>query len=53
MHAPELVITVNEYRDRRERVLAALESASAVVFAGNEVPSDSLQWRWTTDRHFW
>ena len=52
MDATDLAITVDEYRDRRERVLAALEGASAVVFAGNEVSSDSLQWRWRADPHF-
>ena len=53
MGTPELSISIDEYRQRREQVLQALEGAAAVVFAGNEVPSDSLQGRWKTDRLFW
>jgi Xaa-Pro aminopeptidase len=48
-----MTISVEEYRERRERVLQALEGAPAVVFAGTEISSDSLQGRWKTDRLFW
>ncbi len=46
-------ITVWEYRERRDRVLRALEGAAAVVFAGTETSSDSARGRWKTDRSFW
>jgi Xaa-Pro aminopeptidase len=53
MEARGPTISVDEYRERRERVLQALEGAAAVVFAGSETQSDSFQGRWTTDRLFW
>lgn len=49
----DTAISLEEYRERRERVLASLDGAAAVVLAGPEVASDSLQWRWRTDRLFW
>jgi len=53
MEARDITITHEEYRERRERVLAALDGAAAVVSAGAAVAPDSLQWRWRTDRLFW
>ncbi|OFW61639.1 MAG: hypothetical protein A2133_04645 [Actinobacteria bacterium RBG_16_64_13] len=53
MEACAPTISVDEYRQRRQRVLHALEGAAAVVFAGTEVASDSLRSRWKTDRFFW
>ena len=53
METPGLAIGVDEHRERRERVLTALNGAVAVVFAGNEVASANIEWRWKTDRNFW
>lgn len=53
MEPQDLIISLDEYRERRERLLDALEGAAAVVLAGSEIASDSLQWRWRTDRLFW
>ena len=47
------MISVEEHRQRRETLLQALDGAVAVVFAGTETGSDSLQGRWRTDRLFW
>jgi len=47
------LIAITEYAKRREDVLAALDGAAAVVFAGTETSSDSLRGRWKTDRLFW
>lgn len=44
---------MEEYRQRRETLLQALDGAAAAVFAGTEVGSDSLQGRWKSDRSFW
>jgi Xaa-Pro aminopeptidase len=53
MNTSAVSIGVNEYHERRERALVALNGAAAVVFAGNEVASGNVQGRWRTDRHFW
>ncbi|HEY5529257.1 MAG TPA: Xaa-Pro peptidase family protein [Thermoleophilia bacterium] len=53
MDTPGLPISVNEYARRRDRVLEALDGAAAVVLAGTETSSPSLQARWKTDRMFW
>lgn len=53
MERQALTISLDEYRERRRRVLESLEGAAAVVLAGAETVSDSLQWRWRTDRLFW
>jgi len=53
MDTSGLSIGSDEYRERRERVLAALKGAAAVIFAGNEVAADNLEWRWRTNRYFW
>lgn len=48
-----LPITLEEYAARRSRVLEALAGAAAIVLAGEEVSTPSLQGRWKTDRMFW
>jgi len=53
MEPQALTISLDEYRERRRRVLESLEGAAAVVLAGAEIASDSRQWRWRTDRLFW
>jgi Xaa-Pro aminopeptidase len=53
METADLLITVDEYRARRAAVLAGLDGSAAVVFAGTEIASDNLQWRWKSDRFFW
>jgi Xaa-Pro aminopeptidase len=53
MEARATTISVDEYRERRERVLQALEGAAAVVFAGTDTSADSLQGRWKSDRFFY
>lgn len=46
-------ISIEEYRERRRRVLEELEGAAAVVFAGTDPGSDYPLGRWRTDRSFW
>lgn len=53
MTTSQPIISLDEYAGRRERVLESLESAAAVVLAGDEVYVPSLQGRWKTDRMFW
>jgi len=53
MEKEGLSISTDEYRQRRERVLEALDGAAAVVFAGTETSSGTLPGRWKTDRHFY
>lgn len=48
----DFTIPLEEYRERRERVLEALADAAAVVLAGSETPSGSPARRWKTDRFF-
>lgn len=50
---PGLLISLDEYRRRREQVLAALDGAAAVVFAGSDPCLGSQLVRWRTDRLFW
>ncbi len=52
MSDADLVITVEEFAARRAAVLEALDGAAAVVLAGDELSSPSLQWRWTADPMF-
>jgi len=52
MELPRLAISAAEYAERRAAVLAALDGAAAVVFAGTESPSPPAG-RWKTDRLFW
>ncbi len=47
---PPADVTVDEYRDRRERVLKALKGSAAVVHAGDGGPP--LIGRWQAHRHF-
>lgn len=49
----ELFIPVEEYRHRREQVLAALDGAAAVVFAGSKPCPGFQHARGRTDRLFW
>ncbi len=53
MEAGVPTISVDEYRERRERVLTALGEAAAVVFAGTDPGSDYPVGRWKSDRSFW
>jgi Xaa-Pro aminopeptidase len=53
MEADVPTITVEEYRDRRRRVLDALDGAAAVVLAGTDPGSDYPVGRWRSDRSFW
>ena len=48
--APVADITIDEYRDRRERLLKMLKGSAAVVFAGDGSPP--LVGRWQPHRHF-
>jgi Xaa-Pro aminopeptidase len=43
-------VSLDEYRDRRARVLKALDGAAGVIFAGDGVGPDIGRWR--ADRHF-
>ncbi len=53
METGTLIIATEEYQERRERVLDALDGAAGVVFAGAETPSSYPCGRWKTDRFFW
>ncbi|NLO27387.1 MAG: aminopeptidase P family protein [Actinobacteria bacterium] len=53
MEARTDTISVEERRRRRRTLLETLDGAVAVVFAGAETGSASLQGRWKTDRLFW
>jgi Xaa-Pro aminopeptidase len=46
-------ISIDEYQERRRRVLDALDGAAAVVFAGTDPGSDYPLGRWKTARSFW
>ena len=53
MNTETFSISIDEYRDRRQRVLESLGDAAGVVFAGTETPSSYPLGRWKTDRFFW
>lgn len=53
MEAGVPAISIDEYRERRQRVLDALSGAAAVVFAGTDPGSDYPVGRWKSDRSFW
>jgi Xaa-Pro aminopeptidase len=53
MNTEAFSISIDEYRERRQRVLDSLGGAVGVVFAGTETPSSYPLGRWKTDRFFW
>jgi Xaa-Pro aminopeptidase len=53
MNTETFSISIDEYRERRQRVLDSLGDAVGVVFAGTETPSSYPLGRWKTDRFFW